>query len=96
MFNLTCQILQALGQAGLIMNPEKMQYCQKSVQFAGFILEADKFRPSPKMFEAIENFKRPTNITEMRAWFGLVNQLSYVTKGDNATFSSFIEEGHKV
>ena len=53
---------------------------KKTVQFAGFILEEDKFRPSPKMFEAIENFKQPSNVNEMRAWFGLVNQLSYATK----------------
>ena len=32
--------------------------------------------PLPKYLEAISNFPKPKNITDIRAWFGLVNQVA--------------------
>ena len=33
--------------------------------------------PARKYLDAIQNFPRPCNITDIRSWFGLVNQVSY-------------------
>ena len=34
-------------------------------------------RPCSKFLKAIEEFPRPTNITDVRSWFGVVNQVTY-------------------
>ncbi|KAK3881921.1 hypothetical protein Pcinc_009185 [Petrolisthes cinctipes] len=33
--------------------------------------------PCPHYLEAIQNFPTPRNITDIRSWFGLINQVSY-------------------
>ena len=47
------------------------------VEFAGFTVGLDGVGPCPKMLEAIRNFPTPTDISGVRAWFGLVNQVAY-------------------
>ena len=37
-------------------------------------------KPLPKYLDAIREFPRPTNISEIRSWFGLVNQVSHYGK----------------
>ena len=34
-------------------------------------------KPCPRSIEAIKNFPTPKNITDIRSWFGLVNQVSF-------------------
>ena len=58
------------------MNPEKFQFCQKEVEFAGFRISADLISPLPKYLDAIRDFPQPVNITDISLWFGLVNQVS--------------------
>ena len=66
------------GKNGITQNPEKFQFCQKELEFAGFILGWELFRPSEKKMSAIKNYTMPDHpsITDIRSWFGLVNQLS--------------------
>ena len=37
----------------------------------------DAVRPSDRYIEAIRDFPTPKNITDVRSWFGLLNQVSY-------------------
>ena len=37
----------------------------------------DSVRPCAKYLRAINDFPTPRNITDIRSWFGLVNQVSY-------------------
>eukprot|EP00794_Sanderia_malayensis_P002522 gene2522-2915_t len=48
-----------------------------TVEFAGFEITNDSVRPCAKYLDAIRHFPTPTNITDMRSWFGLINQVSY-------------------
>ncbi len=78
-----CRIIEYLslvGKNGIIMNPKKFQFCQKNVEFAGFLLTQDDVKPLPKCLDAIRDFPRPSNISEIRSWFGLVNQVSHYAK----------------
>ena len=63
------------GKNGITQNPEKFQFCQKELEFAGFILGWELFRPSEKKMLAIKNYTMPDqpSITDIRSWFGLVN-----------------------
>ena len=55
---------------------DKFQFCQREVDFAGFRLTSDKIEPLPKYIDAIRNFPTPKSTTDIRSWFGLVNQVS--------------------
>ena len=62
---------------GIILNPEKFTFGADTVSFDGFEITPDHVRPCQQYLDAIRNFSRPQNITDMRSWFGLVNQVSY-------------------
>ena len=72
-----CQYLDLCARNGIILNPEKFQFCQDVVNFAGLQVTATNVKPSEKLLESIRNFPTPKDITGARAWFGLVNQGAY-------------------
>jgi len=47
------------------------------VEFAGFEITLNDVRPCRRYLQAIMNFPTPKDITDVRSWFGLVNQVSY-------------------
>jgi hypothetical protein len=69
--------LDICGKNGIILNPEKFVFCQDTVSFAGFEITPDNVRPCQQYLDAIRKFPKPNNITDMRSWFGLINQVSY-------------------
>ena len=50
---------------------------QDTVEFAGFEITPTSVRPCRKYLDAIRSFPTPANITDIRSWFGLINQMSY-------------------
>jgi len=72
-----CNWLETCGRNGIILNPDKFVFAQDNVEFAGFEITSDSVRPCSRYLEAILDFPSPRNITDMRSWFGLVNQVSY-------------------
>ena len=73
----TVKWLDLCGRNGIILNPVKFVFASKTVEFAGFQITATSVKPSLRCLEAIENFPTPKNITDVRSWFGLINQVSY-------------------
>jgi len=75
------QFLQRCAERKITLNttPDKWQFAQSEVNFAGFTLSAEGYRVDKSIIEAISNFPTPTNRTDLRAFFGLVNQLSAST-----------------
>ena len=69
--------LELLGRSGITLNPEKFQFCQREIDFAGFRVTETEVKPLPKYLNAIRDFPRPKNIKDIRAWFGLINQVSH-------------------
>lgn len=53
----------------------------QKMKFAGFRITMDVIKPK-KMTDAILQFVTSTNITSIRLWFGLVNQVSYTFSQD--------------
>ena len=72
----TIDILTRIGQAGIVLNPDKFQFARRSVDFAGFRVSDSTIEPLPKYLDAIRDFPRPTSTTDIRSWFGLVNQVA--------------------
>ena len=76
-FYRTCEFLDRAGHHGIILNPEKFQFAETEVDFLGFRLTATGPRPSDEFLNGIRNFPTPANITDVRSWFGAINQISY-------------------
>ena len=72
-----CNWLDICGRNGIILNPDKFIFGQTTVEFAGFEITPDSVRPCKKFLQAIMDFPTPKNITDIRSWFGLINQVSY-------------------
>ena len=73
----TCEWLDICGRHGIIQNPSKFVFGADTVEFSGFEITPTNVRPSPSMMRAIADFPTPENITDVRSWFGLVNQVTY-------------------
>jgi hypothetical protein len=71
------EFLELVGNNGIVLNPEKFQFSQDTVEFAGFRISNTSVEPLPKYIDAIRNFPKPKNISDIRSWFGLVNQVSH-------------------
>ena len=76
-FHQTVQWLDICGRHGIILNPEKFALGSDVVEFAGFEITPDRVRPSKNHSKAIRDFPTPANITDIRSWFGLINQVSF-------------------
>ena len=74
------------------MNPDKFQFAKKSVDFAGFRVSDSSIEPLPKYLDAIRDFPSPTSTTDIRSWFGLVNQVANYAQLRNvmAIFKPFL------
>ncbi len=62
---------------GITLNPEKFHFAEDTVEFAGFSISPTGVRPGDKYLQSIMEFPTPTNITDIRSRFGLVNQVAY-------------------
>jgi hypothetical protein len=73
----TLQYIRLCSNNGIVFNPEKFCFAKNEVEFAGFDITLNGYKPSKRLLKAIADFPTPTNITGVRSWFGLVNQVSY-------------------
>ena len=71
------EYLELVGNYGIILNPDKLQFCQRKIDFAGFRISTDKIEPLPKYLDAIRSFPTPTKLQDIRSWFGLINQVAH-------------------
>ena len=69
--------LDTCGRHGITLNPEKFRFAQDEVEFAGFKITNDTIQPCKRYIRAIADFPTPWSLTDIRSWFGLVNQISY-------------------
>ena len=68
-------MLNRCRQHGITLNPEKFEFLQTSVDYVGYRVSCEGVKADPTKVEAIRNFPAPTNITELRSYMGLANQL---------------------
>ena len=72
--------LELLGKNGIVLNESKFQFARREVQFAGFEVTEREIRPLEKFLRAIRDFPTPTKLSDVRSWFGLVNQVGHYAK----------------
>ena len=76
-FMKTCQYLSLCAQNGITFNMKKFQFCQQEVEFMGFMLSNFGVRPTEEMLSSIKDFPRPRDVTGIRSFFGLVEQVAW-------------------
>ena len=69
--------LSLMGNNGIIQCPEKFQFGSKTVAWAGFTIGPDSVKPLPKHTEAVRTYPTPVNITDMRSFMALLQQVAY-------------------
>ena len=60
-----------------MFNPAKFQFARREVEFAGCLITEEGIKPAVKYTEAIMDYPTPTSITEVRVWYGLINQVTF-------------------
>lgn len=75
---------------GIVLSTRKFKFCRYDIDFAGLRITKTGVAPSEKLLTAIKNFPSPSNLTDARAWFGLVNQVSWA-HSDSVTMAPFRE-----
>ena len=71
------EFLGVAGNGGVVLNADKFQFSEETVEFAGFRITKDTVEPLPKYLDAIREYPIPKTTTDIRSWFGLVNQVSH-------------------
>lgn len=77
LFHDTTKFLTHTSSHGIVQNREKFVWGCQELEYLGFWLMKDGFRPSDSTLKSITHFPRPTDITGIRSWFGLVEQVSF-------------------
>ena len=76
MFNHMASYLTLCGRNGILQNKDKFVFCRKSMDWASFRIGPDCVSPLPAHTEAIRSFPTPRNVTDLRSFMTLVNQVS--------------------
>ncbi|XP_054280986.1 uncharacterized protein K02A2.6-like [Macrosteles quadrilineatus] len=74
------KVLEKLEQHNLHVNVEKCKFFERKVQYLGHIISKDGIQKSPEKVRAIQDAPRPTNITGVRQFLGLVQYYSKFIK----------------
>ena len=65
--------LSCLDQYGLRLQVSKCKFMQKSVTYMGCVISASRISPTEEKVEAIKQAPRLENLTQLRAFFGMIN-----------------------
>lgn len=71
--NVLNAVYERLKDANLTINFDKCQFCRPSLRYLGFVVDRDGLHTDPKKIEAIQNYPRPRNTTEVKRFIGLAS-----------------------
>ena len=67
--------LQRIHSAGVTLNRNKCEFKQKQLKYLGHLIDENRIRADPDKVSAIVEMKPPTNISDLRRFMGMINQL---------------------
>ena len=68
-------VLHRIAQSGTTLNGAKCVFSKPEVIFLGQLLGKEGIKPDPAKIQGIKQMPAPTNITEVRRFLGMANQL---------------------
>ena len=69
-------VLQRLQEAGLTLNSEKCRFSQSCVKFLGHLVDQEGIHPDPDKVVAIVQVQPPSDVSAVRRFLGMANQMS--------------------
>ena len=66
-------VIDKLSQAGLTINPKKVQLCAQKINYLGHVLTPGFLYPDPTLVLAIEQFPTPTDKLAVQRFMGMAN-----------------------
>ena len=73
-------LLRRCREYHITLNPVKFQFAQQSVNYVGYKIGTNGIQADPNKVSAIADFPIPTDLTRLRSFFGLINQLGSFSK----------------
>ena len=67
------RVLDAVGKAGLTLNPGKCLFGTREITYVGYTIDGQGIRPDNRKVSAITQFPRPESATQLRAFIGLAS-----------------------
>lgn len=68
-------VLERLAAAGVTLNSEKCEFAKSRVKFLGHIIDREGIRADPDKTAAVLQMRTPQNVSELRRYLGMTNQL---------------------
>ncbi|TPX16414.1 uncharacterized protein E0L32_012424 [Thyridium curvatum] len=75
------QVLQALQDANLLVNPDKSQFHVQEVVYLGHLIKPGQVQMDPAKLEAVKDWPVPTNVKEVQSFLGFANYYRRYLKG---------------
>ena len=69
------RLTAVLESAGATLNPEKCEFGKTKLKFLGHLVDESGIRADPDKTSAIIEMRPPNNVSELRRFIGMVNQL---------------------
>ena len=66
------EVFQRMRSFGLKLKPEKCALFQKQVRFLGHLVNAEGVRPDPEKTSAVQQWKTPSTVHQVRSFLGFV------------------------
>uniref|UniRef100_A0A1B6L0V9 RNA-directed DNA polymerase n=1 Tax=Graphocephala atropunctata TaxID=36148 RepID=A0A1B6L0V9_9HEMI len=66
-------VLSRLQDYGITVNESKCKFFEPKVEYLGYIIDAEGLHPVLDKVEALKQAKSPQNVTELKAYLGLLN-----------------------
>ena len=68
-------VLKRIQSAGVTLNKQKCEFSRDTIKFLGHVIHPEGIFPDPQKTAAVKNMKQPSNVSELRRFLGMVNQL---------------------
>ena len=68
-------LFQTAQDNNVSFNRKKTMFAKETAIFAGYVVSTDGFRPNPELMRAIRDFPFPKNVTDLRSFYGLCQQV---------------------
>jgi transposase InsO family protein len=79
------KVLERCLEHGVTLNPKKFNFAKAEVNFVGYHIGPNGVAADPSKLDAIAKFPIPSNITDLKSFLGLVNQLGAFSRDVSAT-----------
>jgi len=67
------EVLTRLAKFNIQINKEKSEFLKKGIHYCGYYIDKNGIHKEKSKMEAIEKMPRPKNVSELRAFLGLIN-----------------------